>query len=245
MSRWRAQLDGELFDLEEFPRWFPRGNVFATREESGFYLQGPALDECRSDEEVLQRARASVEQFFSVISVLVPNLKVPTVELLICEEADGTLRKLQYAEAHCEARSKVSGFSAGYDPDAETLAQQMLEGASSNVHLGAALNIWAAPNRNWPRLFTVLEEIERARGEKQVNPDFCSDNERERFIRTANVAAGIDRRHAHGKHIPPKNPMTFAEGLDFVRRMLDRSLREVISTLPRNTSSDNTTRKSF
>ena len=44
MGRWLVQLSGERMDLEEFPIWFPNGEVFAIEENKEFFLVGPALD---------------------------------------------------------------------------------------------------------------------------------------------------------------------------------------------------------
>lgn len=54
MARWLVQLSGERMDLEEFPRNFPVGNVFAVEENETFYLVGPEF-EARADVDAVQR----------------------------------------------------------------------------------------------------------------------------------------------------------------------------------------------
>lgn len=44
MARWLVQLSGERMDLEEFPRWFPDGEVSAIEENEAFFLVGPAFE---------------------------------------------------------------------------------------------------------------------------------------------------------------------------------------------------------
>jgi hypothetical protein len=44
MSRWLVQLIGERFDLEEFPRSFPDGDVHAIEENGEFFLVGSSFE---------------------------------------------------------------------------------------------------------------------------------------------------------------------------------------------------------
>ena len=52
MSRWLVQLSGERMDLEEFPRWFPDGDIYAIEENGTFFFVGSALEALPDSEAV-------------------------------------------------------------------------------------------------------------------------------------------------------------------------------------------------
>jgi hypothetical protein len=56
MARWLVQLEGYQFDLEEFPNWFPDGDVYAIEENGSVYLVGPAFEGLLKDSQVYKTA---------------------------------------------------------------------------------------------------------------------------------------------------------------------------------------------
>ncbi len=134
-----------------------------------------------------------------------------------------------------EGRSKVRGYSTvggvGQERVAQTRAQFLLAGSRVNDHLKMAVSLWGDPLRIWPRLYRVLEEIERYLGKEVHKAGLCSANQRKRFHRSANAAeiAGKDARHAQGKFRPPKNPMNLAEATNFVSGLLQDALDRAAS----------------
>jgi hypothetical protein len=115
-----------------------------------------------------------------------------------------------------------------------TQAQILLSGARMDDNLKFAVSLWGDPLRTWPRLYRVLEEIERYLGQPVQKAGFCSDNQRERFTRSANAAkiAGKDARHALDKFIPPKNPMDLKEATAFIGRLLQATLARAAARQP-------------
>jgi len=67
MARWLAELRGDRMDLEEFPEWFPNGEIFAVEEAGRFYLVGPALDALHDADDVLKAATGALDRFTAVI----------------------------------------------------------------------------------------------------------------------------------------------------------------------------------
>lgn len=104
----------------------------------------------------------------------------------------------------------------------------MLDRVSGKPHLEEALKVWADPLRIWPRLYRVLEETERHLGMLVDDAGMYSDNERERFRRSADRpdSAGLDARHASGGPFSPHpNPMSLPEAVTFVGQILLRILQ--------------------
>ena len=57
MSRWFVRLDGEIFDLEEFPKSFPESEVYATAEGAEVFLTGAALNKLGRNDTDAVRSR--------------------------------------------------------------------------------------------------------------------------------------------------------------------------------------------
>jgi hypothetical protein len=210
-------------DLEELPRYFPDGDVYAIEENGKFYLLGSALESLADAEAIRAEAARRLDLFAAAISLLWTSMRKPRLGNVIREE-DGKRRIFIEVEDTVSSRSKVSATISGspVQPVQKTQAQEILARADKSPHLKEALQVWADPLRSWPRLYRVLEELERHLGQSVDKAGFCSNNEKERFTRSANSAhvSGIDARHAGGKFQPPANPMTLREATDFVRKML-------------------------
>lgn len=227
MARWLVQLAGERMDLEEYPRWFPDGEVFCIEENGVFYLAGPTLDRLATSEAVRDAATATLDRLTGIVALLWPNLRRPTIHTVIREQDNGR-RDLFVAVTGVSARIKVGNVGAGPGSAPQpTQAQVMLERVVGGSHLDLALSLWADPQRSWGRLYRILEEVEQHLEQPVDAAGLCSSAERTRFTRTANTAevAGPDARHASGKFTAPADPMTAEDAARFVGRMLAAVLR--------------------
>ena len=235
MSRWLVKLEGTSFDLEDFPYWFPRGQVFATADADGTYLVGELLEACSDSAAVYQTAETLLDEMHAVICLLDPGIRRPTIGVVLRENDAGKRTGTIYASATIGGRSKVRATltveGAANTPPSETQAQLLLAAAQVNRHLRIGLSLLAMPHVSWPHLYRALEEIEASLGKKVNDAGVCSSNERERFTRSANSGevAGKEARHRIGKFDPPLQPMTLRDAQAFVRRCLDATLRKAAS----------------
>ncbi len=230
MARWLVQLSGDRMDLEEFPRWFPDGEVFAIEENGTFYLMGDAFETLPNAEAVLGEAVRALDRFTAVISLLWPSLRKPTASHVIRETDEGNRGVYVFLSDGISARAKAGAVLSGgapHPPPRPTQAQEMLRRAIRSPHLEVALSLWADRMRSWPRLYRILEEIERHLSKTVDVAGLCSATQRARFTRTANTAevSGADARHATGRFVPPANPMSLSEAAEFVGQMLLSVLR--------------------
>jgi hypothetical protein len=220
MNRWLIRLDGEDSVLEEFPRWFPDGEVFYFREGNYFYLTGQVFDVHSEPKDVYEKAIEIVEEYSAIISVLCPRFRKPAVTTIFHENSDGIRKQ------HCFVSGGFACIriqAVGGEKPLKTEAQKLLEIARTDSHLMLILYLWCDTPRTWPRLYRILEEIERYLGNKQIcSMAFYSNSQRERFRRTSNSAetAGKDARHAAGKSKPPDKPMTFDEVVKFINEII-------------------------
>lgn len=231
MARWLVQIDGDRFDIEELPFWFPSGEIYAIEESSTVFLVGSRLEQLADASKIHEAADRAIEDFYSVIYLIDPGIRKPSVGTVFHENDDGTRHGFAFLSAVASGRSKAraSVTNAGSTKPEEsrlTQAQELLAESQRNRHLQVALSLLSIPNATWPHYYRCLEEIESFFGAKVSEAGLCSTSERSRFTRTANTpeASGTNARHSFGKFDPPQNPMSPAEGLSFVRQMLLKAL---------------------
>jgi hypothetical protein len=231
MARWLVELVGDRFDLEEFPFWFPSGELYAIEEGSSVFLAGSQLEQLADASMVHETAAKAIDEFYSVIYLIDSGIGRPSVGTVFREHNDGTRHGSAFLSATLSGRSKVRAIlsnAGAVKPEVNgmTQAQELLATSRQSRHLQVALSLISIPNSTWPHFYRCLEELESSLGMTVSQSGLCSAGERTRFTRTANTAeaSGADARHGLGKFDPPQNPMSPAEGLSFVRLMLQKAL---------------------
>lgn len=226
MSRWMVKLVGERFDVEEFPRLFHAGDVHAIDEPDGsVFLVGEALEKFTDARDVHAAADAALSKMFGVASLLVRNLRRPALsDSPQRERADGS-RDITVLLSGVEARIKGGsvGLTIGSGParSEPTDGERLMSMATQYPALDGALELWGNGIPTWPRLYRILEEVERYLGAPVNRTGFCADALRSRFTQTANTSAsGLDSRHASGRFESPANPMTIDDAKSFIRSVL-------------------------
>jgi hypothetical protein len=218
-------------DLEELPKWFPSGEVYAVEENGNVLLVGAGLNSLSDADAVLKKAQKALNEFSAVISLLWPSFRKPQIGQVFWEDPTGNRRAYIFLAGIAARRFKASGrlTDAGTArTPSTTQAQHLLAAARKSKHLREALKVWADPVRTWGRLYRVMEEVKK-HSRKPVNKaGLCTAAELKRFTTTANTAeaAGLDARHASGSYRYPKNPMTLQQGTSFVSRLLESALRK-------------------
>ncbi len=234
MARWMVRLAGDAFDLDEFPRQFPDGDLFAVQEGSHTFLVGPSLDKLDDVALVNQVAAQALDEFFGVMSLVDVGLQRPDVDMTMRDNGDGTVDAFVPVSGVASARAKAFGAVAGGQdgPILPTPAQRLRDALLASPPLRTAVLLWASPTRTWTRLYAVLEAVEHALGREASVAGLCTRAERERFTRSSNSGevSGFDARHAPlGKRVPPENPMSLDQAVSFVGRVLEAALD---STMP-------------
>jgi len=236
MARWLVEINGDAFDVDEFPYWFPAGEAHAVAENGKVFLVGGALDVLAEASDVHDVAVQLVDEYFAIIGLLQPGLRRPSVGVVFREDDDGTRKGFAFLSGVAAGRSKAHptltvATVAGEQKRATrpTQAQELLAATRSDRRLQVALSLIAIPGATWPHLYRCLEELEYYLGMKVGAAGLCSSNQRERFTRTANSAevSGRDSRHRIGKFEPPTDPMSISEARAFVSQVLQATLRNV------------------
>jgi len=221
-ARWLAQLDAPPEDLEDMPRWFPDDPIRVTVENGSYFLTGSAFDDLFDQCEVRALAEAEIDLMAAAARLLVGRFTKPRVSIIYSIDPHGNRNAFAPGVVvDVEARYKVRGTD-GCD-QRPTRPQRHVAAARANKNLTLAMQLWAEDSRTWPRLYRILEEVELSLGGKQAHAyGLCSDNERERFTRSADHAevSGLDARHANNGKVPPKKPMTNAEATRFLQKII-------------------------
>lgn len=222
-----VQLQGDRFDIEEYPRWFPTGDIAAIEEAGNIFLVGPRFEALGSAEKVYAAARDALDKLTGALLLFMSNIHRPTIGGVFHEDAKGTRHAFVFVSGIASARSKLHAvLGGGGTTSSQTQAQHVLSAAKKNSHFEAALALWGDPIRTWPRLYRILEEIEHGLRKHVDRAKLCSATQRTRFTRSANAAevAGVDSRHASGQFKPPSNPMTLDQANSFVSAILHKVL---------------------
>ena len=235
MKRYLVEFVGDTADLEEFPRYFPDGDAYALSEGQTVFLTGPFFDSFETPADVLEAAEQILDEFVAVVLLLWPALRRPTLGAVCIEDESGQRARHIFVSVHDAARAKdyaeVVVDSMPVARAGPTEGQQLLAASRKATSAQAAMMIWADPNRTWPRLYRILEELESELKSSVSKVGLCSENQRERFNQSANSAAvaGKDARHASGKYKPPKKPMSLLEATSFVGGLIQQTLRHVLA----------------
>jgi hypothetical protein len=224
MARWYLSLKGEALDLEEFPYWFPDGDIFCVKEGDNYLLTGAALADIACLEEARRIGDNLFERACASIALLWNAFKPPEIERYV-EELPSGVRRNHHVLACVtgEVRSRGRAIIRIGGVRLQTAAQSIDQIVAKRHHLREALMIWSSGKQTWPRLYRIFEEIEADLGGRQAHlAELCSSTQRTRFTRSANSAqvSGRDSRHSMGKHPPPADPMTWDEAYQFVWKLL-------------------------
>jgi hypothetical protein len=232
MPKWLVELEGDALDLEEFPQWFPDGEIVGVRNGSAFFLGGPAFDQQTEPAAVQTIAAQAIDELSAVILLLWPSFRRPVVGRVIRVADDGTWMS-QHASpggsavvrTKAQAVANATGGGEVTQPT-ETRAQTFWKAAKGDRNLSSAMLLWSEPAKSWPRLDRVLEAIE-AHLDRRVDAfGLCSEADRGRFTQSANVAdfSGKGSRHAFDMLRASPTPMSLGEATELIRRLLEKVL---------------------
>jgi hypothetical protein len=107
LARWLIELEGENFDLEEFPYWFPDGEICAMADDGSTYLTGPGFDALADAGEVYAAALAALDECFAIVSLLQSNVRRPNIGAVVREENDGSRKGCVFGSVRMVGRSKM------------------------------------------------------------------------------------------------------------------------------------------
>jgi len=220
MTHWKVELLGEAYDLEELPYFFSSGEICCLAEGEIFFLVAQAFEGQEGPSQVHAMAESLIDDITGAMATHIGRYPRPRAGPVHERGADGQTKK--HYSLNAERATVYSRSRLGPAPVGPTYPQLFIRAGQRSRHLRHAMLIWADPNRTWPRLYRILEEVQQHLGTDPYRHSLCSKSEQKRFERTANSAevAGADARHALGRNAPPPNPMTLEEAIHLVGSVL-------------------------
>ena len=223
VQKWRIELQGHSFDLEDLPLWMSGEEYQVVREEDSFYLDIPAASLGPAPEPILPFAQDLIEQVNGIGSLLNPSFRLLTVvNKVLGLNAEGQVisTSIQVGGAELRVKAGMPGMAVNgvVQPDPRLgSASPLLRAAREYSRAKDALVILSRPSLTWSELYLLFELVEGDVGGKMFDLGWVAKGDADRFTRTANSysALGSDGRHGKDRGQPPPIPMPkqYASGL--------------------------------
>jgi hypothetical protein len=225
----KAWLEGHQFDLQELAALLPSGDHRVVREDDGYYLTSPDIDnppQGTASHDVAERlltranglARAKKADFRPV-SLTGKYSDTSGVSTVIAA-ASAEIR------SHGQASAVVTTADGHVKPDPPSPWPNRLALADANPELGKVLETLARGDKlDWFAQWKVYERIVKAAGsEDEVRrKGWATDRQQRAFRASANLeqVSGDAARHAVDKGTgSPKETMTMDDGQAFISELV-------------------------
>jgi hypothetical protein len=226
MSRWRVELDGEKFDLEDLPELLTGDEVRVVEDGDAYYLEAAAFENLDDSAAVYEAAGKLVGLVNGTGKLHRRSFHDAAAGRIVELAEDGTIRKhVHLGAATVTGRSKMGASAllvngeAPEEPAPGTSESDVrMRSALGAPERARALELWGGPHD--PMNLWKLWEILRNRPELPIDTD-----NRRRFKSALNAPeiAGDDARHEiHAQ--PEADTMTRAEAETFLGDLLKRWL---------------------
>ena len=169
---WMVWLEGNSEHLSLCCYFFKDGPQRICREGDGFVFCCDDFNDCKSSDDVLDRAEESLELALGAVALAGgEHFDIAITGCLIkVDENDNRCYIMKAAAGTGEMVGSVRLLSSGdrHVPSSYLLA------AKRDRHLGLALQLWGGKQRTWPRLYRIAEEIQRAFSEEGKKMDMST-----------------------------------------------------------------------
>jgi len=227
MPRWSVQLNGDKFDLEDFPEWFTNPDLQVVEELDGFYLKSVLFEPLEDAESVRSLAQELLERLIGAAKLFRPNLVPVELGPVVQQRKDGQKRHHILLVSSLTMRSKVSSVKLNVNGNDDTLDVPRpaiwASVAKDSEKVRQALRYWTKGTDSWFNLYKILEVIESDVGGEIFSSKWASKAAVNCFTQTANSyeTLGDDARHAKSHIPPPSNPMNIQEAKQLIKSLLE------------------------
>lgn len=235
--RWNVFLEGDIFDLEDLPRWLVGFDPTVERFGDEYALVGPKLDALDAAGEVRRAATEAVNLINGLGRLLWSEFQPISVGRIVQFEPDGKRNTFVHLQAATiKARSKLHAvvISAGgtqpHAPKTGALAE-LIDRLQANTRAQRLVEILSHAELTWSDLYKAVEVVQEAVGSLIHEQGWASKKEIKLLKRTAQCYDLLGREARHAKSIPPpRKPMSFGQAKALVLRVAERWLRSLPSS---------------
>jgi hypothetical protein len=228
VARWRVQLKGEKFDLEDLPELFTAPDLRVVEQEATYFLEAAAFDALQEAGAVQRAAQRLLPMINGAARLQSRSFRnVSLGSRLVESGAEGEKQHQVLEIGTATVRHKASALLVrigGEEPEPPAPGSRdtdkWLGLAATDKDVEEAVKIWGDKPHDWFHLYKILEIIQ-ARADIPGS-GWASAKDVKRFTWTANhqQAAGEDARHARLSREPPPRPMTLSEADALIERIL-------------------------
>ena len=224
MPKWRVELIGDEFDLEDLPDFLNGPQLSVTRDGESYLLLSERLEPLVESAAVHDEARALLPLVNAFAALRRTGHKPVSVGSRVEElTPEGTKRHAVVMVGSIGARGKVGAVtvSAGGEVVPQPIPEEKWAPlALRDEDVREALVLWGARPHNWMNLYKIYEVIEdRA---DIVGEGWATRAEIRTFKHTSGhpEVAGEESRHSRVDTQPPKKPMSPAVAEALIGRIL-------------------------
>ena len=224
MLRWRVQLTGEHFDLEELPKLFDHPLCSVLEAGGTFFLQSTEFESCQSAGPVREKAISLVASMNGAALLAIGNFR-PVGVGGVHEETVGGRSITVFATDAIELRSKVGAVIVGSNqstapPRQPAATSDWMRLSTTKPAVQRVLRLLSTRAPSWSDLYKTMEILEANGGHGLLPQLGISKRELSRFTQTANSmhAIGDHARHAKESLPAPTKPMSLHEASKLIVR---------------------------
>jgi len=234
--KWKIQLVGEGFDLEELQKSLSHSDAFSiTKETDGYYLSSTEFDLCQSNDEVKNKARDILDVLNGAKTLALGGNTPIKLGCIVQEKPNGTRAAFVELSDTISIRDSLSIIVKNSEGEiidevhpADDVPNWLYLGLS-NENIKRVLRIYGNERHAWVGLYKVYEIIEDSVGGIQaiVEKEWATKSSIKRFKHTANSPSAIGDEARHGKEstTAPKDPMHLSEARSLVETLLIKWLQ--------------------
>ena len=234
---WSVRLEGNAWDLEELSEHM-RGDVRIAREADDWALSAGVFETMDAGVQVSEAAEDIVDALRAIQVIKIGSSADLRVGAVIEHHPDGSRTPHVFArgEIIVSARVRARGVAvvdgATQERPLPAPWEPIMELAQLNERVAMAMAYLALPP-TWHRLYAALDAPRKdagTDGRAGVLRRGATEDDLRRFTHTADnyKAVGVEARHANPDFRPPPNPMTLNEGAEFVRRVVEAWIDQLL-----------------
>ena len=221
--KWKVELIGDNFDLEDLLEWFDGSEIKIAKEGDKYFLKSNSFELLNNSSEIRRSALHLVTLINGMCRLKRNNFQSIKVGAVLEKTESGKENIYKFIEEKVIIRDKVKGIVTDKNgnvvkDESEYPLDDVIVLSSADEHVERVLRFISDNNITWNDMYRVLEVIEEDINNPLHKVSWLDKPTRELFKRTANSysSIGLEARHGHKKHLPPETPMEYKRAKEII-----------------------------
>ncbi len=237
MIEWLIGIEGSISDIAILSTELRSNDLKIIKDESKDYLSCSGFNSITDAEVVCAQATELIKVINGTAKLSFPNIKIISHSGIIKSIERNENGELKGGGTYIfpppmEVRLFMTASVRIGEKILPTAVEEWTALSKEDEKVQKVFVLFGNNDHRWDDLFKIFEIVESDVGGKMVSNGWITKYQKEKFTNTANssTAIGVEARHGHSKHAPPKNPMTKGEAIDVISTLLKRWLRQKADT---------------